>query len=204
MYIHVCIVFLFCFSFYHFFTLKIHLCSDVCLWLCITYEIAMRKLLYVLEIANCAANVFSYPLSRYRGESSQGQGIWICNIDNRLFSVIILYRYFLPLCVFDTSFWWFNHCLLTAVCYKVLENGVVLHDLSQGHGKKQNKKNNGGIQVVSNNIRVYHSDILYEMNRKMKKNMQCQDVKTIVKRSFCSLGESTCSCIKDVSPMPWL
>lgn len=41
------------------------------------------------------------------------------------------------------------------------------------------------VKVVSNNIRVYQSnDILYEINRKKKKNMQCQDVKNIVKCCF--------------------
>lgn len=58
--------------------------------------------------------------------------------------------------------------------------------------------------MVSNNIRVYQSnDILYEINRKKKKNMQCQDVKNIVNAVF--LFPRFCwrysfhSCIRDVS-----
>lgn len=99
--------------------------------LCINYEIAMRKTAVCIGIANCATNVFylvilalknekkissSSQTSGWAGQGQAGGGdyprFWIlnCNIEDRLFSVIIdlsiLYRFF-PLCVklfFDTSF----------------------------------------------------------------------------------------------------
>lgn len=137
--------------------------------LCINYEIAMRKTAVCIGIANCAANVFYLVILALKKKKRKKNHIihadvwvswagagwggdyprfWIlnCNIENRLFSVIIdlsiLYRFFslfvlscfliLP---FDGPTTAFCGCMLKITALRKgqtgifpLQDGDILHD----------------------------------------------------------------------------